>query len=127
MTCVYVWTFKTLLLQELCLIIHNYIVSAEPASACRSFTTENKGVHQKQEDVTQVSLSVQGASTPGGTDIRRGRAETSPETKPPQEKRAKREAGDEEQEEGEIIDSNDEEEEEEKEKEEEGNARENTL
>lgn len=69
------------------------------------------------EDVTQVSPSLQGACTPGGNNIWTATPETSAETEPPQEKRAKREAGEEEPEEGEIMDSSDEE----KEKEEEGN------
>ncbi len=75
---------------------------------------------QKKEDVTQVSPSVQGACTPGGINIWTRTTETSPDTKPPQEKRARREALEEEPEEGEITDSSDEEKEEE-----EGNADEN--
>lgn len=70
------------------------------------------------EDVTQVSPSLQGACTQGGTNIWTRTPETSAETEPPQEKRAKRE--EEEPEEGEIMDSSDEE------KEEEGNAKVNT-
>ncbi|XP_070817316.1 box C/D snoRNA protein 1 isoform X2 [Chaetodon trifascialis] len=82
---------------------------AEPA--CSSFTTKNKGVDQKKEDVVQVSPSVQGSCTPRGASIWTVTPETSPETEPPQEKRAKREAGEEEAEDGEIVDSSDEEEE----------------
>ncbi|XP_070765488.1 box C/D snoRNA protein 1 [Enoplosus armatus] len=93
---------------------------AEPASACSKFATKNKGVDQEKEDVTRVSPSPQGACTPGGAIIWTGTPETSPETEPPHEKRAKREAQEEEPEEGEIMDSSDEEEEEE----EEGNAEE---
>lgn len=68
---------------------------------------KNKGVYQKEEDVIQVSPSLQPARTAGGTNIWTGTQETSPE--PPKEKRAKRKGGDEEPEEGEIIDSSDEE------------------
>lgn len=74
------------------------------------------------EDVTQVSPSLQGACTQGGTNIWTRTPETSAETEPPQEKRAKRE--EEEPEEGEIMDSSDEEKEEEEE--ERGNAKVNT-
>ncbi|KAM9358422.1 uncharacterized protein znhit6 [Symphorus nematophorus] len=95
---------------------------AEPAAACSSFATKNKGADHKKEDVTQVSPSLQGACTLGGTNIWTGTPETSCETEPPQEKRAKKEAEEEEPEEGEITDSSDEE----KEEEEEGNAEENT-
>ncbi|XP_076578959.1 box C/D snoRNA protein 1 isoform X2 [Chaetodon auriga] len=84
---------------------------AEPA--CSSFTTKNKGVDQKKEDVAQVSPSVQGSCTPRGASIWTVTPETSPETEAPQEKRAKREAGGEEAEDGEIVDCSDEEEEEE--------------
>ena len=81
-------------------------------SACSSCVTKNKGVDHKREEVTQVSPSQKGACTPGETNIWTGTPETSPETEPPQEKRAKREVGQEEPEEGEIVDSGDEEEEE---------------
>ncbi|KAM8745644.1 box C/D snoRNA protein 1 [Acanthopagrus schlegelii] len=93
---------------------------AEPVSACSSCVTKNKGVDHKREEVTQVSPSQKGACTPGETNIWTGTPETSPETEPPQEKRAKREVGQEEPEEGEIVDSGDEEEEE-------GNAGVDTL
>ncbi|XP_051233169.1 box C/D snoRNA protein 1 [Dicentrarchus labrax] len=85
---------------------------AEPATACTGFATKNKGMYQEKEDVTQVSPSLHGACTPGETNIWTGTPETSPETKPPQAKRAKREAGEEEPEDGEIVDSSDEEKEE---------------
>lgn len=97
------------------------IVSAEPASACSSFSSKSKGVDPQKEDVTQVSPSLQGSCAAEGTNIWTGAPETSPETEPPQEKRAKRESGQEEQEEGEIIDSS-----EEDKQEMEGNAEENT-
>ncbi|XP_070688674.1 box C/D snoRNA protein 1 [Pempheris klunzingeri] len=93
---------------------------AEPASACSSFATKKEGVDQEKRDVTQVTPSFHGACTPGGTNIWTGIPGTSPETGPPQEKRAKREVGVEELEEGEIMDSSDEE------KEDKGNAEENT-
>ncbi|XP_074491084.1 box C/D snoRNA protein 1 isoform X1 [Sebastes fasciatus] len=86
---------------------------AEPASACKSFATKKEGVDQEKKDAIQVSPSLQGACTPGGANIWTRTPETSPETEPPQVKRAKREAGEEELEEGEIMDSNDEEEEDE--------------
>ncbi|XP_026179242.1 box C/D snoRNA protein 1 [Mastacembelus armatus] len=91
----------------------------EPVSACSSFATKSKRVDQ-EEDVTPVSPLLQRSHTPGGNIWMRP-AEISPETEPPQEKRAKREAGEEELEEGEIVDSNEEEE-----MEEEGNAEGNT-
>ncbi|XP_044217618.1 box C/D snoRNA protein 1 [Thunnus albacares] len=84
---------------------------AEPASACSSFARKSKGVDQVEEDLTQVSPS--GSHIPERTNIWMGTSETSPETEPPLEKRAKKEAGNGELEEGEIIDSGDEEEEEE--------------
>ena len=99
-----------------------YIVSAEPAAVRSSFATKSEVVDQQKEDVTQVSPSLQGSRTTGGTTIWTGTQETSPETEPPQEKRAKRELGEVEQEEGEIVDSSEEDEEEE----EEGNAEENS-
>lgn len=80
-----------------------HIISAEPASACKSFARQSEGM-----DPTQVSPS--GSCIPGGTDIWTGTSETSPETEPPQEKKAKKEAGKEELEEGELTDSSDEEE-----------------
>lgn len=106
------------------LLMHKWghIVSAETTSACSRFSTKKQGVDQEKEDVTQVTPSLQGACTPGATNIWTGTPETRPETEPPQEKRAKREAGVEELEEGEITDSSDEEKEEE---EEEGNSEEN--
>lgn len=118
---------KNLLLQEPCLImlcfIHTrvHVLSAEPASACSSFAMKNKGVHQKEEGVIQVSPSLQRACTAGGTNIWTGTQENSPETEPPKEKRAKIEGGDAEPEEGEIIDSSDDE----KEGGDEGNTEEN--
>ncbi|XP_040896161.1 box C/D snoRNA protein 1 [Toxotes jaculatrix] len=93
---------------------------AEPSSAQSSFSTKKReGVDQEKEEVTQVSPSVQGSRTTGGTSIWTGTPETSPETEPPQEKRAKREPA--EIEEGEIVDSSGEDKEEG-----EGNAEENT-
>nr|XP_020458533.1 box C/D snoRNA protein 1 isoform X2 [Monopterus albus] len=82
---------------------------AEPASACNSFAATSEGMNQGK-DVTQVSPSLQRSHTPRGTSIWMGVPETSPETDPPLEKRAKREAGEEELEEGEIMDSSEEEE-----------------
>ncbi|KAL7396933.1 hypothetical protein ABVT39_013918 [Epinephelus coioides] len=93
---------------------------AQPASACSGFATKKEEVEQEKQDVIQVSPSLQGACTPRGTNIWTGTPETSPETEPPQMKRAKREGGKEEVEEGEIIDSSDEEEEQE------GNAEDST-
>ncbi|XP_010729260.1 box C/D snoRNA protein 1 [Larimichthys crocea] len=81
---------------------------AEPASAHSSFSTKNEGVDQKMKVVTQVSSSLQEACTHEATDIWTGTSETSPETEPPKEKKAKRETGEEEPEEGEIVDSSDE-------------------
>ncbi|XP_049444709.1 box C/D snoRNA protein 1 [Epinephelus fuscoguttatus] len=93
---------------------------AQPASACSGFATKKEDVEQEKQDVIQVSPSLQGARTPRETNIWTGTPETSPETEPPQMKRAKREGGKEEVEEGEIIDSSDEEEEQE------GNAEDST-
>ncbi|XP_022070658.2 box C/D snoRNA protein 1 [Acanthochromis polyacanthus] len=75
---------------------------AEPASTCTGIATKNDGMNKEKEVETQV------APSPGSNIWTQ---ETTPETQPPKEKRAKREAGEEEQEEGEIIDSSDEEEE----------------
>lgn len=97
------------------------IVSAEPASACNSFATKKEGVDREKDDVIQVSPSLQGACTPGGTNIWTGTPETRPKTEPLLVKWAKMEAGKGEIEEGEIIDSSDEEKEEE-----EGNTEDNT-
>ncbi|XP_071342517.1 box C/D snoRNA protein 1 [Trachinotus anak] len=94
---------------------------AESASALSSFATKSGGVDQEKKDVTQVAPPLQGSCTTGGTNIWTETPETSPETEPPQEKRAKRESGEEELEEGEIVDSGDEDKEDE-----EGNAEENT-
>ncbi|XP_029284808.1 box C/D snoRNA protein 1 isoform X1 [Cottoperca gobio] len=85
---------------------------AEPASACNRFATKRERVDREKESVIQVSPSLQGACTPRGSNIWTGTPETSPETEPPQVKRAKREAGKKDIEEGEILDSSDEEEEE---------------
>ncbi|TDH08851.1 hypothetical protein EPR50_G00101760 [Perca flavescens] len=93
---------------------------AEPASPCNSFATKKEGVDREKDDVIQVSPSLQGACTPGGTNIWIGTPETRPKTEPPQVKWAKMEARKGEIEEGEIIDSSDEE----KEKEE-GNTEDN--
>lgn len=67
-------------------------------------------MYQKEEDVIQVPRSPQLACTAGGANIWTGTQESSPETEPPKEKRAKTKGGDEEPEEGEITDSSDEEE-----------------
>lgn len=117
---------RSLLLQEPCLIIFlffffflhkwGHIFPAEPASACKSLATKREGVEQEKKDAIQVSPSLHGARTSGGTNIWTGTPETSPESGPPQVKRVKREAVKEEVEEGEIIDSS----------EEEGNADDNT-
>ncbi|XP_008297806.1 box C/D snoRNA protein 1 [Stegastes partitus] len=81
---------------------------AEPASACTGIATRNDGMDQEKAVATQVSPSPQGSCTPAGSNF--WTQEATPETEPPQEKRAKREAGgEEEQEEGEIMDSSDEE------------------
>lgn len=97
-----------------------HILSAEPAPACSSAAVKNKEVHQKEEDAIQVSQSLQLTRSSGKTNIWTGTRETSPESEPPDEKRAKRE-GDREPEEGELTDGSDEEEEE---KEMEGDAEE---
>lgn len=84
------------------------ILSAERASACSSVAAKNKEVYQKEEDVIQVSQSLQLTCSSGETNIWTGTQETCPESEPPNEKRAKRE-GDKEPEEGEITDGSDEE------------------
>ncbi|XP_029987634.1 box C/D snoRNA protein 1 [Sphaeramia orbicularis] len=78
---------------------------AQPASAC---SREGEGVKEEEEEEEEVSTSEQ--TRP---DICTGAPEISPELKPPQEKRIKREEDEEEIEEGEIIDSSDEEKDEE--------------
>lgn len=97
------------------------IVSTEPVSACSNFTTKTEGLDQEKEDVKHVSPSLQGFRTPGATSIWMGTSENSPETRQPQEKRAKREAEEEELEEGELMNSSEEEKEEV-----EGNGEDNT-
>ncbi|KAM7409789.1 hypothetical protein PAMA_001332 [Pampus argenteus] len=87
---------------------------AETASVCNSFATKSEVVDQEDDDLTRVSSS--GIHIPEGTNI--CTSETSPETEPPQEKKARKEAAGGELEDGEIIDSSDEEEE--------GNTEENT-
>ncbi|CAJ1061084.1 box C/D snoRNA protein 1 [Xyrichtys novacula] len=83
---------------------------AEPASTCSRFTAESEGVDQEKEGVIQASSSLPEVKTPKDTTTERGTPETSPESEPPKQKRAKRESGDEDLEEGEIMDSSDEEE-----------------
>ncbi|XP_019953866.1 box C/D snoRNA protein 1 [Paralichthys olivaceus] len=84
---------------------------AEPASARSSFETKREEVDHKKEDVTTVSPSPLGSRTTQGTHGCVGARETSPETEPPQEKRAKRESREQEVEEGEITDASEDEEE----------------
>lgn len=93
-------------------VVHKrgHIVSAEPASAWSSVATKNGGVDREREDLTQVTPSLQGSCTTGGTNIWTETPETSPETEPPQEKRAKRDSENE-LEEGEIAGSSEEDEE----------------
>ncbi|XP_047444279.1 box C/D snoRNA protein 1 isoform X2 [Mugil cephalus] len=83
---------------------------AQPVSACTSCATKTDGVDPGEEDVgTQVSSSLLGSCSTGGTNIWTITQEATAETEPPQQKKAKRGAGEEEQEEGEIADSSDEE------------------
>ncbi|XP_029003463.1 box C/D snoRNA protein 1 [Betta splendens] len=81
---------------------------AEPVSACCTFTTETGGV-DRENDVKQVSTSLQGSHTPGGVNIWMGTSETRSEIDKPQQKGAKRKAEGEELEEGELTDSSEEE------------------
>ncbi|KAG7242318.1 hypothetical protein INR49_023994, partial [Caranx melampygus] len=95
---------------------------AEPASARSSVATKkNEGADREREDLTQVTPSLQGSRTTGGTNIWTETPETGPETEPPQEKRAKRESAEKELEEGELVDSSEEDKEDE-----EGKAEDNT-
>ncbi|KAG7514120.1 hypothetical protein JOB18_025747 [Solea senegalensis] len=67
--------------------------------------TKGEGVDQNKVDVTQVSPFLQQSPTTQATNIWTGTRGTRPESKPPQEKRAKTESGKEDVEEGEIQDS----------------------
>ncbi|XP_029906098.1 box C/D snoRNA protein 1 [Myripristis murdjan] len=97
--------------------------TGEPASTCNSFATKTQGVDQGKSKLTHAPGPKPGSCTPEEISSWTGMQETSAETEPPKEKRAKRETGEEDLEEGEIIDSSEEEEKEE----EEGNIEEDTL
>ncbi|XP_074524645.1 box C/D snoRNA protein 1 [Halichoeres trimaculatus] len=88
----------------------NYPPKGPAEPGCTKVPTKSNKSVQEEDDVAQVSPSIQ--RPPTGTNIWTGTPETSPEAEPPKQKRAKRESGDE-LEEGEIKDSSDEDEEEE--------------
>ncbi|XP_054646733.1 box C/D snoRNA protein 1 [Dunckerocampus dactyliophorus] len=77
---------------------------AEPASACDKFATKSEAVDQASQDQTESSSCMYGSHTTGGNTILTA-TQSSPETEPPQNKRAKIELED-----GEIMDSDDEDE-----------------
>ncbi|KAK5613431.1 hypothetical protein CRENBAI_021826 [Crenichthys baileyi] len=83
---------------------------AEPVSACTSSATRNVSGDHEEEERADVPQPIQGSYTQEETHIRTRAQDTTPETDPPLQKKAKRAAGEGEQEEGEIVDSSDEEE-----------------
>lgn len=100
-------------------VVHKrgHIVSAEPASARISVATKkNEGVERQREDLTQVTPSLQGSRTTGGTNIW---------TETPETREARRESAEKELEEGELVDSTEEDNEDEEAKAEENTPCEN--